>query len=439
MIVPITVGIAELASAMHSPLPIVRACNEASDGVIKIDVVSFKGKGPAANPMVDLYVAMPYEHLQFASHDGSFVGEYSMVIEIRDTSGRTVVDTVISRTIVESSYTVTRGKTGKSDNVQQRFMLAPNTYIIEIGITDEFGMRTFTAQRTCRVRDYASEHESLSSILYLSDIEQRGNRYMIVPYIGEYIWSNEQRLFAFFEFYSQSIGSRVGFTWDITTPDMRTLATGSSEIMSVTDRTMQSFVPLTLSTRLIPGDYILSIRAHSVSAEGVIDTTNTLALSQRPYRVPQSMAGDLLKDIRKAIKQLMYVAGQDTIDSMLAAKTDGERLTMFENFWKSIDPSPSTAKNEALEEYYARIQVANERFKSYNEGWLTDMGRVYIIYGEPITVEKMLGPNRLTVYSRWTYPNGVVVTFEDPSGFGDFRLRSPLPGNPKYEFRRSTR
>ena len=96
MIVPITVGIAELASAMHSPLPIVRACNEASDGVIKIDVVSFKGKGPAANPMVDLYVAMPYEHLQFASHDGSFVGEYSMVVEIRDTSGRTVVDTVIS-------------------------------------------------------------------------------------------------------------------------------------------------------------------------------------------------------------------------------------------------------------------------------------------------------------------------------------------------------
>ena len=353
MILPIAVGIAELATAMHSPLPIVGVRNEASDGIMKVDAVSFKGKGPAANPMVDLYVAMPYEHLQFASHDGSFISEYSMTIEIRDTSGRTVVDTVISRTIVESSYTATRGKTGKSDNVQQRFTLAPNTYIIEVAVTDNFGMRTFTTQRTSRVRDYASEHESLSSILFLSDIEQRGSRYTIVPYIGEFIWSNEQRLFAFFEYYSQSVGSRVGFTWDITTPDLRTLASGSSEVLAVTDRTMQSFVPLTLSTRLIPGDYILSIRAHSADADGAIDTTTTLALSQRPYRVPQSMAGDLMKDIRKAIKQLIYVAGQDTIDSMLAAKTDGERLTMFENFWKSIDPSPSTAKNEGLEEYYA--------------------------------------------------------------------------------------
>ena len=276
MILPIAVGIAEVALAVHSPLPIVGVQRHATDGIVKIDAVSFKGKGPASNPMVDLYVAMPYEHLQFASHDGAFVSEYSLLIEIRDTSGRTVVDTVISRTIVESSYTVTRGKTGKSDNVQQRFTLAPNTYIIEIGITDEFGMRTFTAQRTCRVQDFSSEHESLSSILYLSDIEQRGSRYTIIPYIGEYIWSNDQRLFAFFEYYSHAVGSHVGFTWDITTPDLRTLATGTSDAVAVPDRTMQSFVPLTLPTRLIPGDYVLSVRAHPADAEGVIDTTTTL-------------------------------------------------------------------------------------------------------------------------------------------------------------------
>ena len=92
-----------------------------------------------------------------------------------------------------------------------------------------------------------------------------------------------------------------------------------------------------------------------------------------------------------------------------------------------------------LDEYYQRISTANARFRSYNEGWLTDMGRVYIIYGEPLTIEKFLGPNRLSVYSRWTYGNGITVTFEDPSGFGDFRLRSPLAGNPKYEYRRSLR
>ena len=439
MILPISAGILELASAMHSPISIVRADNDVADGIVKIDAVSFKGKGLASNPMLDVYVAMPYEHLQFTSHDGSFISEYSLRVVLRDTVGRTIVDTVIDRTIVESSYTVTRGKTGKSDNVQRRFSVAPNSYVIEVTIDDSFGQRTFAAKRTCRVVDYNTEPDALSSILYLSDIEQRGSRFTIVPYIGEYIWSNDQRLFAFFEYYTTSVGKEVAFSWDITTPDLRTLASGVSEPMLPAQQTTQTFVPITIGTRLIPGDYTLTIRAHLAAAQGNIDTTETLAITQRPYRVPQSMAGDLLKDLRKAIKQLIYVTGQDTIDSMLAAKTDGERLTMFESFWKSIDPSPSTAKNEALEEYYARIQVANQRFKSYNEGWLTDMGRVYIIYGEPLTVEKVLGQNRLTVYARWTYPNGVVVTFEDPSGFGDFRLRSPLPGSPKYEFRRSAR
>jgi GWxTD domain-containing protein len=437
MTLPITTAALGVLAATSPTAVHASAYADELPSVVRLDAVSFKGRGLGANPILDVYAAVPYEQLQFASHDGSFVNEYSLFIEIRDSSGRTVIDTVINRTIVESSYTVTRGKTGKSDNTQQRFTLAPNSYSIEVTVTDAFGMRNFTAKRTCRIPDYSSESEAISSILYLSDIEQRGSRYSIVPYIGEYIWSNEQRLFAFFEFYTVAAGGHVAFSWDITTPDLQTLASGISEPMVINSRLMQTFLPLAMSARLVPGDYTLAVRAHPADANGNIDTLKTLALSQRSYRVPSSMAGDLMKDIRKAIKQLIYIAGQDTIDSMLAAPTDGERLTRFESFWKTIDPSPNTTKNEALEEYYARIEAANERFRSYNEGWLTDMGRVYIIYGEPITVERFLGQNRVTVFSRWTYANGVVITFEDPSGFGDFRLRSPLPGNPKYEYRRS--
>lgn len=437
MIIPTTtaaLGLMAIA-AHHAPSAIVQTDDLLS--IVKLDAVSFKGRGPAANPMLDVYIAMPYEHLQFTAHDGSFISEYALSIRIRDTVGRTITDTTLTRTIVESSYTVTRGKTGKSDNVQRRFTVPPGTYVIEVSATDVFGQRTFAAERRHTVRDFAAEVDALSSILYVSDIEQRGSKYSIIPYIGEQVWSNEQRLFAFFEFYTSSIGMQVAFAWDISSQDKRTLASGVSEPMAVTRSVTQSFVPIALNTRLIPGQYTLSVRALLADANGIVDSTTALAVTARAYSVPQSMAGNLLKDIRKSIKQLIYVAGQDTIDSMLAAPTDGEKLTRFENFWKTIDPTANTLKNEALEEYYARIEVANERFKSYNEGWLTDMGRVYIIYGEPITAERFLGQNRITVFARWTYPTGVVVVFEDPSGFGDFRLRAPLPGNPKYEYRRS--
>jgi GWxTD domain-containing protein len=437
MILPITAALGLLTPPVHNAAPAWMYTDQLS--VLKLDAVSLKGRGPAANPLLDVYVAMPYEHLQFTPYDGSFVGEYTLRIRIRDTVGTTYIDTSLTKTIVESSYTVVRGKTGKSDNTQRRFTLPAGIYVIDVQARDVFGQKTYSAEQRQTVYDLNAEADALSSILYLSEIEQRGNRYTIIPYIGEQMWSNDQRLFAFFEYYTSSIRSLVGFTWDISSSDMRALASGSAEPMRPTGQATQAFVPIVLAGRLIPGEYTLTIRAHPVIADGAVDTTDVLASTSRAYHVPQSMAGELLKDLRKAIKQLIYVTGQDTIDSLLAASTDGERLTRFENFWKSIDPTPNSAKNEALEEYYGRIEVANERFRSYNEGWLTDMGRVYIIYGEPLTVERLLGQNRLTVFSRWTYPNGVVVTFEDPSGFGDFRLRSTLPGNPKYEYRRAGR
>jgi GWxTD domain-containing protein len=437
MILPITAALGLLVPPVsHATTAWVNA-DELS--VLKLDAVSFKGRGLAANPLLDVYVAMPYEHLQFTPYDGSFVSEYALRIRVRDDAGRSFVDTSVTKTIREPSYTVTRGKTGKADNTQRRFTLPAGSYVIDVQARDAFGQKIYTAEQRHTVQDLNAEADALSSILYVSDIEQKGHRYTIIPYIGEQMWSNDLRLFAFFEFYTTSIRRHVTFTWDITAADMRTLASGSTEPLLPTGPATQTFVPIVLYTRLITGNYTFSIRAHPADANGVADTTEVLASTSRPYHVPQSMAGDLLKDLRKAIKQLIYVTGQDTIDSLLEAPTDGERLSRFEDFWKSIDPTPNSSKNEAMEEYYGRIDIANERFKSYNEGWLTDMGRVYIIYGEPLSMDPYQGQNRISVFMRWTYPNGVDVIFEDPSGFGDFRLRSPLPGNPKYEFRRAGR
>jgi len=403
---------------------------------VELDVFSCKGRVIGDNPILDIYTTIPFEHLQFTSFDGSFLNKYTIQFVVRDTTGRTILDTTSTQTIVESSYNVTRGKTGKSDNHQHRLTLAPNTYDVEVFIVDQFAQRTFSAKKRHTVRDYNQEAHALSSILFVSDVEQKGNRYSIIPYIGEPGWQPERHLFAFFEYYTTTVDSYIGFSWEITSQDLRTLASGISEGAKMSNTTNQAFVPIIRTSRPVPGDYVLTVRAHPAAADGVLDTTSILASTSRSYRVPQSMAGNLLKDLRKAIKQMMYVAGQDTIDSLLAIMNQGEQLTRFENYWRTLDPTPSTTKNEALEEYYGRIDIANERFRSYNEGWLTDMGRVYIIYGEPYTIETFRGQNGLSIISRWTYGNGITIMFDDPSGFGDFRLRGTLPGNPKYVFRR---
>ena len=142
-----------------------------------------------------------------------------------------------------------------------------------------------------------------------------------------------------------------------------------------------------------------------------------------------------MSDLTLAIKQMAYVADQDQIDLMLGAPDAAERQFRFEEFWRNMDPTPQTVRNEAFEEYFQRVATANQRFKSYADGWLTDMGRIYIIYGEPQNIERFQSQTGTTLVVRWVYGTNLSFTFEDNTGFGDFRLRTVMSPTEKYRYR----
>ncbi len=66
------------------------------------------------------------------------------------------------------------------------------------------------------------------------------------------------------------------------------------------------------------------------------------------------------------------------------ALPDSEKPRFIAEFWKRRDPNPSTAENEFKEEYFKRIESANRLFTGEGKpGWLTDRGRIYILFGPP--------------------------------------------------------
>lgn len=402
----------------------------------KVDVLSFRSAVSPAMSRVDVYVSMPFEALQFSEFNGTMVAEYTVTTTVRDTTGRKLFDSTYKRSVVEDDYAVARGKTGKADNAVRRYELRPGTYRIEIIARDVFGRRDHSVTRKVVVPALGTGSADMSSVMLASDIEQRGERFSIVPYVGDVVWSNEVSLFAFVELYLNENSGRYILTWNIEATDGRTLASGQGEPFLAERTIIQSFVPLLTPQRMIPGTYSLRLRLHPVNGSDVADTSVVLAERSRPYVVPRSMTGAVLSDVTKAIKQLIYVADQSDIDVIQGGTTEIDRLSRFEDYWKKIDPTPSTVRNEALEEYYSRIEQANRRFKSYTEGWLTDMGRVYIIYGEPLNTERFTAQNGVSIVTRWLYPNNLSFTFEDNTGFGDYRLRTPVPANAKYTYRR---
>src|SRR5690606_32296009 len=110
-----------------------------------------------------------------------------------------------------------------------------------------------------------------------------------------------------------------------------------------------------------------------------------------------------IKDLDKAIEQLVYIASSGEIDEIEDAETQGEKIKRYMAFWKKKDPTPDSEQNEIFDEYYRRVSLANESFSHYVEGWRTDRGMVLIILGAPNNIERHPFEYNSKPYEIWQY------------------------------------
>jgi len=108
------------------------------------------------------------------------------------------------------------------------------------------------------------------------------------------------------------------------------------------------------------------------------------------------------------------------------------RKGFIQDFWSKRDSDPDTDANEFKEEFFARIEYANQHFKGEGPpGWKTDRGRIYIYLGppdrtdetftDPQTGRALKGSWLIWIYYR--YNLGVI--FID-NGTGTFKI-NPMP------------
>lgn len=63
---------------------------------------------------------------------------------------------------------------------------------------------------------------------------------------------------------------------------------------------------------------------------------------------------------------------------------DTDKPAFIESFWSRRDPDPDTPENEFKDEYFKRLEETSRIFISEGiPGWLTDRGRIYILFGPP--------------------------------------------------------
>lgn len=120
------------------------------------------------------------------------------------------------------------------------------------------------------------------------------------------------------------------------------------------------------------------------------------------------------------IEPLIYLTNQQSLNEMMS---NPRPKVALDEFWIGTTGNIEQAR-ELLRIYYNRVLYSNLYFTSYKDGWRTDRGMIYIIYGPPDKVYKTAegerwGYKRPQIKSGW----GIRYRVEEDLLFFNFKRR----------------
>jgi GWxTD domain-containing protein len=86
-----------------------------------------------------------------------------------------------------------------------------------------------------------------------------------------------------------------------------------------------------------------------------------------------------INDPDQMLEPLRYLTTKKEFNNLMVHP---DSKTAVDSFWLDIYGNADRAKI-MIQKYYSRVEEANRYFTSYLEGWKTDRGIIYIIYGPP--------------------------------------------------------
>ena len=171
----------------------------------------------------------------------------------------------------------------------------------------------------------------------------------------------------------------------------------------------------------------------TLAALAILGSIHLTAATKKPQLPPQ---------YKKWVDQdVVYIITDEERKAFLALTTNEERDKFEENFWAIRNPLHGGDSNPSKEEHYQRLEYANSHFGrlSNTPGWMTDMGRAYILFGPPTSRHEFTGYSQIYPIELWFYENNTgspslpsffYLMFYIDGGIGEYKFYRPFLDGP---------
>jgi GWxTD domain-containing protein len=387
-----------------------------------IDALTFADR-TSSRVRLDVFAHVGYELLSFVKEGDRHDARYEMTVTVYDTDEALVSEKLWTEEISGLSFDESVSPDAYKLS-QKSVILDPGRYTVSVNMRD---METNSSRRLVRpiaVPDYTAGDLGMSDVLLISSITERGERRSIVPNITGNVGNVSGAFYIFFEIYNRLDVDTVLLVTNIL--DKKNETVSVQDTLMVLEAGRNDALVKINHEKLPLGDYSLVVRAFSPDstflAAGEHIGHTIRYFSARWEGMPKGV-----DDIDLAITQLRYIARDEELRTLDDAETIDEKQDAFMGFWKKRDPNPNTPRNEKMEEYYRRVAYADKEFSHHIEGWRTDMGMVFIIFGPPNDVDRHPFDVNEKPYEIWRYyAINYEFVFLDQTGFGDYRLITPI-------------
>ena len=388
------------------------------------DILNFAGYDEfGLKGRVDIFVHIPNDIVTFVKNQEFYVSGYTITVLVSDPEYTMLIkEETWERRMELLSFERTRNP-AYYDLSQRSLNLDPGKYLIEVIFEDRESQKKFRLSRGCTVQAYDKNLMGISDLMLVRSVESVEGKKQISPQINPNVASLENGFDLFYEIYNPFKIGAVDISYSISKRGTEVYTKNDVQPLK---QGVNTFLANINSTSLGIGSYVLK-----TTIRGIDDSTaaRVLATAERQFMVEWLTAGAPISivDLDQAIEQLRYYASGDELDYIKQPESSDDRRRRFEEFWERNNPSPGAKGNAAMMEYYNRVAFANQQFGHYIDGWKTDRGMTYIIYGPPDYIDRHPVDVEAKPYEIWEYYDvNRKFVFIDETGFGDYRLLYPI-------------